>query len=105
MKKKKDYTIVLLLALFLFACLCSCNFQSNAERHYKSDVSNITGHTCKWKLCPYEGIFPAQYKQAVIDYSECEEGSDCFCIDMLHLQYPAAEYDQLDSMLFTPIKK
>lgn len=93
MKKEIDFTIPLIGFIILIAALCSCE-----------KVTNDNQHSCKWELCPYEGITKAEYNQAVIDYSECEEGSDCFNIDILHLKYPSAEYDQLDSMLFSKMK-
>ena len=60
-------------------------------------------HNCKWKLCPYKGITEAQYKEAVTNYTG-EEGTDSWCIDMLHLEHPKAEYEELEAMLFGNMK-
>ena len=58
-------------------------------------------HQCKWKLCPYKGITPDQWKQSVINYVGNEnEGTDAYYIDMLHLEFPELEYDELENKLF-----
>lgn len=61
-----------------------------------------TGHQCRWEKCPYKGIQAAQYRAAVTAYVG-EEGTDGWCIDLLHLQYPALEYEALEVMLFTNV--
>jgi len=166
---KKDAALVLFICLcidcFVFmCCLSSCNFQSNTDRHYKSDISNIPYsiendknafhvgdtlypdyshsdtlivqsiasadtlnllfdgvdipvpatdseidsvlhkycrtfyHTCKWKLCTYKGITSNNFGKAVAAYVGNSE-SDAFSLDMLHLYSPAAEYEELETML------
>ena len=63
-------------------------------------------HKCKWKSCPYKGITPDKWKQSVIKYIGSEsEGTDGYCIDMLHLEYPEMEYDELENKLFQHTKK
>lgn len=63
-------------------------------------------HECKWKSCPYKGITPDKWKQSVIKYiGEGSEGTDGYLIDMLHLQYPLDEYEQLEDKLFQNMKK
>lgn len=59
-----------------------------------------TGHTCRWDLCPYKGVPERDNREAVIAYTE-EDGTDAYCIDMLHLQYPDKDYDQLEDLLFS----
>jgi hypothetical protein len=56
----------------------------------------MNGHACKWEHCPYKGITLAQYPSR----AEGEEGSDLYYIDLLHLQHPALEYDELEDTLF-----
>ena len=60
-------------------------------------------HNCKWKHCPYKGITKDQWKQSVIKYHN--EGTDSFDIDMLHLEFPQDEYEQLEDKLFLNNKK
>lgn len=55
-------------------------------------------HTCKWKLCPYKGIDQSQFAKSVAAYTGLKEG-DAYSIDMLHLYYPQAEYEELETML------
>lgn len=62
-----------------------------------------TGHQCKWDKCPYKGIQAAQYKAAVTAYAG-EEGTDGWCIDLLHLQFPDDDYELLEDKLFNPKK-
>lgn len=63
------------------------------------------GHTCRWSLCPYKGIAPAQHDQAVTNYvGEGVKFSDGWCVDMLHLQYPTEDADQLHDRLFNSKK-
>ena len=40
-KQPTNYTLLLLAFVFIIAALCSCTFQTNAERHYQSDISDI----------------------------------------------------------------
>jgi len=62
-------------------------------------------HTCKWQSCPYKGITKDQWKQSVINYVGIEnEGTDSYYIDMLHLEFPGDEYDELENKLFTQVK-
>ncbi len=51
-----------------------------------------TGHSCRWKLCPYKGM--TEYKH---EHADCT--NDCIKLDSLHLINPSYEYDQLDSLL------
>lgn len=60
------------------------------------------GHACKWSECPYKGIKVAQYERAVSKYVG-EACTDAYHIDMLHLQYPADEYEQLEDKLFKSV--
>lgn len=62
------------------------------------------GHECPFEHCPYKGVPEADWKEAVNEYSECEEGTDCYIVDILHLQYPKCDYDVLEVMIFTEIK-
>lgn len=59
------------------------------------------GHLCKWNACPYTGVTMFDRHEAVSEYTECDEGTDCYCIDWLHFEYPTYDYDKLDSLLFT----
>lgn len=62
------------------------------------------GHHCRWALCPYKNVMPSDQREAVIEYTGCEEGTDSYCIDMLHLQYPDKDYDQLEEILFNVMR-
>lgn len=66
----------------------------------------VEKHTCKWDSCPYKGIKPDQWKVSVLDYiGKDAEGSDSYYIDLLHLEYPIYEYEQLEDMLFQPMRE
>jgi len=54
----------------------------------------LVSHSCQWELCPYKG--QVNY---VHDQEECQEESDCYQIDKLHMEHPELDYDQLDDML------
>lgn len=58
-------------------------------------------HSCRWELCPYKGITVGNYEAAVKDYTGSPEGSDGYCIDLLHLQHPDKDYEQLEDLLFS----
>ena len=55
-------------------------------------------HVCRWELCPYKGVTMQQASNAVADYTG-EACTDAYHIDMLHIQYPTLDADQLDSLL------
>lgn len=65
------------------------------------DNRPIYGHKCKWTDCPYKGIVRHMWHNAVLKEAG-EEGSDIYCIDILHLQYPEDNYDELEDKLFKP---
>lgn len=62
-------------------------------------------HVCRWSLCPYKGATPDQWHRVVSNYTGCEEGTDGYLIDILHLERPTLDADQLDSLLFLPTNK
>lgn len=55
-------------------------------------------HTCKWDKCPYKGVTPDNYGKSVAAYLGNNE-SEAYSLDILHLYYPLAEYDELVTML------
>jgi hypothetical protein len=55
-------------------------------------------HTCKWRLCPYKGIYHNQWSERVTEYVG-DIGTDAWHLDMLHLQYPKKEYEELEQLL------
>lgn len=55
-------------------------------------------HACIWPLCPYKGICSNHSSHAVTAYTG-EVGTDAYKIDMLHIQHPLLDTDQLDSLL------
>jgi hypothetical protein len=57
------------------------------------------GHKCKWDMCPYKGVTADIASQSVSAYVG-ETGTDAYCLDMLHLQHPDYEYEQLEDLLF-----
>lgn len=61
-------------------------------------------HECRWELCPYKGVKPSGYKVAVKAYVG-EEGTDGYCIDLLHLEHPNYEYEELENLLFKGTKQ
>lgn len=59
------------------------------------------GHQCPWVNCPYKGVKMADRSEAISAYTGTDEGSDSFCVDYLHFEYPGMSYDQLETYLFT----
>lgn len=59
----------------------------------------LSGHICRWKLCPYKGLQPYQYKDSVLSYTGEPEGSEAVQLDLLHLLTPDADYDELVKMM------
>lgn len=88
-KQTPDFTILLLAAILIVCALCS----SCAK------VDNNVGHKCKWELCPYKNVMPNNYGKAVTQYTGTD-GGDSYSIDILHLEFPAKEYEELEQMLF-----
>ena len=88
-RNNPDFTVLIIAFIVIIAALCSCQ---------KIEVNKQLGHKCKWQFCPYKGVLNNQYGKAVAAYVGNSE-SDAFSIDMLHLYSPAAEYDELETML------
>lgn len=89
MKKQTDYTILALAIPLLIAVAASGGFSCKSEKK-KENV-----HSCKWEECPYIGITANDYQLR----AECENGSDCYYFDSLHLEYPGESYDQLENRM------
>jgi len=63
-------------------------------------------HKCRWSECPYKWVAYGARDSAVCAYIGSDERySDAWCIDMEHFKHPEMNYDQLDSLLFTPKSK
>lgn len=74
---------ILLIIFFIVSCVTSC---------YKH---TFEGHKCKWSLCPYKGVIKESYTRKVLQQvgsDDCEE----YWLDILHLEYPTEEYEQLE---------
>jgi hypothetical protein len=72
-----------------------------SRKEYNSlctQLANKNRHACRWNLCPYKGITQKQATNAVSEYVG-EACTDAYHIDMLHIQYPTLDNDQLDSLL------
>jgi hypothetical protein len=69
--------------------LISCTKQSNE-------------HICPFELCPYKGylVFPGVINTGETIVDKEQEGSDTYCIDKLHFEFPNASYDELEDLLF-----
>jgi Zn-finger protein len=89
-KTNPDFTILLIAFIVIIAALISCQ---------KIDIDKQSGHKCKWQFCPYKGVLNNQYGKAVAAYTGTD-GGDAYSIDILHLEFPAKEYDELEQMLF-----
>jgi len=86
MKKENIHLLLIIIAALLMCCAGCKN----------------PGHACRWKLCPYKGVTDAP--EAVAAYTQCEPGTDGYEIDILHIEYPDLDADQLDSLLTSPMK-
>ncbi len=58
----------------------------------------LKGHSCKWVLCPYKGISLDSAHKYVLQYVGNDK-SPGYSLDILHLQHPTAEYEELETML------
>jgi hypothetical protein len=95
---------IIIIVAFILAIGCADNFsdQPAAELNetFLSNYHPPVKHECKWALCPYKGIYPNQWREAVINFKDQEEGTDAFHLDMLHLEFPHADYEELNDLLF-----
>jgi hypothetical protein len=59
-------------------------------------------HTCPFELCPYKGYssFPGVINTGEKTVDTAAIGTDLWCIDKLHFDYPHASYDELEDLLF-----
>lgn len=59
-------------------------------------------HKCPFEYCPYKGKTKfdgvINTGQSQVDHSQ--DGTDTWCIDKLHFEYPNESYDQLENRLF-----
>lgn len=62
------------------------------------DKAPYKKHSCRWDKCPYKGVTPNTASKAVVSYTG-ELMTYAYFIDMLHLQYPTEEYEQLEERL------
>lgn len=94
---KKIITLTV-LSLSSFGLFMGAGLLMQGNPDQGKQLTNIS-HVCKWELCPYKNITPLNWNSAVVDYVE-DEGTDAWCIDMLHLEFPNDEYEQLEDKLF-----
>lgn len=78
-KHKHQIIGIILLIIILFSC-------SRPD----------SGHTCRWRMCPYKNILPNQWQREARMYNG--DSDDGYRLDMLHLQYPTKEYEELEEM-------
>lgn len=55
-------------------------------------------HQCSWDKCPYKGVAANLAHKSVSAYVG-EVYTDAYYLDILHLQYPTYEYEQLEALL------
>jgi len=79
------------ICFFMFIVIFCISATKAASRHQP--------HTCKWRECPYKGVCKAGADSSVTRYTG-QRYTDGWCIDMLHIEYPDLNNDQLDSILF-----
>lgn len=60
--------------------------------------SCVAGHQCKYKECPYKGVTADLAHRSVSAYVG-EVYTDAYYLDILHLQYPNEDYEQLENRL------
>lgn len=86
--------------IFVFFCLLFC--LGDDIMGIVPEEKQSCHHECRWNGCPYKGVptVYGEWNEAVFELSGCEEGSDCYYIDMLHLQFPEEDADQLHDRLF-----
>jgi hypothetical protein len=93
---------VLLTYAVLILILIGCH---KAMDYEFEQMKRKDGHTCPFDLCPYKGLHTfsgvIHTGESVVDTS-VEEGTDLWCIDALHFEYPNDSYDQLEDKLFNP---
>lgn len=83
----------ILIAVFAASCDKAKPIQLPSHKY----VTSV--HACKWAACPYHGIKPTQYRY-IVEYVG-SYGTDAYYIDSLHLSYPKAEYEELETKLET----
>lgn len=88
-----------LFPFILIAVISASCEQETPLIHLPSQKAVNTLHTCKWAECPYHGIKPTQYRY-IVEYVG-NYGSEAYYIDSLHLAYPSAEYEELETRLET----
>lgn len=76
---------LLIASIIVLAEVFGCNKQT-------------TSHICKWDLCPFKG-----QESFTRGCGLCDQGTDCWALDSLHVVYPVLEYDELETVLF-PLK-
>lgn len=108
MKQTLNFKFILMLIGFAMALILlnSCSHNGYGCHGRGKIMTRVVsaGHKCKWQLCPYKDVVKANYKAAVLKYTDSPGGSDAVCIDLLHLEYPTLEYDQLEEKLFSAMK-
>lgn len=103
LKNTFDFTILFIgmaIAVLLLATSCAPNGYGCHGRSKIMTRVVSTAHKCKWDKCPYKEVMRENYKRAVLNYTDSPDGSDAVSIDLLHLEYPTLDYDQLEDKLF-----
>jgi len=78
----------------LILLLCSCSksvIVPGNNAHFP--------HKCKFKECPYKGLYKKQWSDSVANYTKSKFGEDAHAIDMVHLLKPKWSYEQIRTAL------
>lgn len=97
MNQKKVDNVMIAVIFVAIAAMIAITVKTHENMKASREASKI--HKCEFDGCPYNGM---KYQMASrVNSTFNTEGTDTYCLDDLHLKFPAASYEQLDSMLFT----
>jgi len=88
--RKNNQVVKIEYLYILLILLSSCTY-----KYITVGANQNLPHKCKYKLCPYKGLYKPQWNDSVINYTRTKFGDTAHAIDMVHLKKPNWTYEQI----------
>ena len=67
---------------------------------FAADWFSVKTHFCPRPACPYKGVVVDSAKEAIIEHTGCDEGTDCYIVEALHFEMPNATPAELEKAMW-----
>ena len=98
LENKMDKYLYVFISIICFMIIAICIYRESESNTIYNQQTSI-GHSCDYTACPMKD------KIVFESCGLCDEGSDCYYLDMTHFHHPTWNYDQCEEYLFSTDEK